>query len=368
MRIKRTISILAGSILAATQTASAGNIHSEVARIVNGSESSTSQWPFMTALVMKDTSAAMSQFCGGSFIGGRYVLTAAHCVEGLKAGEIDVSIGLTHLSQEKTEARRVGVQAIYTHDDYGNSANDIAVLELEETVDASSIALASQADAGALIAGDAMTVIGWGNKSATGSDFPETLNYVSMPFVDLSTCQALGGNYAGIGEDSLCVGLKQGGKDACQGDSGGPLVREVNGHYKQFGIVSWGAGCAQPDAYGVYTNVGYFSGNGWLGKFTSGVSFTQKTRLTARNINSALRLPVRNLGSEPFEITRIEAPEGVFIVGNSCFSTLYQNSDCEIDVKVNPDLVDPDVNTISVQVYTSHSKADELKMNLIFAQ
>ena len=41
------------------------------------------------------------------------------------------------------------------------------------------------------------------------------------------------------------------GKDSCQGDSGGPFAC----NNKLTGIVSWGAGCADPDYAGVYTRV-----------------------------------------------------------------------------------------------------------------
>jgi hypothetical protein len=65
----------------------------------------------------------------------------------------------------------------------------------------------------------------------------------------------------------MCAGLEQGGKDSCQGDSGGPLVmRDVRGCPYQVGIVSWGEGCAEREAYGVYTRVSHHAE--WIQKHT----------------------------------------------------------------------------------------------------
>jgi len=61
---------------------------------------------------------------------------------------------------------------------------------------------------------------------------------------------------AELGEDILCAGLQEGGKDACQGDSGGPLVQERDdGSFNLVGVVSAGIGCARRDIPGLYADV-----------------------------------------------------------------------------------------------------------------
>ena len=44
-------------------------------------------------------------------------------------------------------------------------------------------------------------------------------------------------------------------RDSCHGDSGGPLITQEDDHFTQIGVVSWGMGCAEPDAPGVYARV-----------------------------------------------------------------------------------------------------------------
>ena len=60
----------------------------------------------------------------------------------------------------------------------------------------------------------------------------------------------------------ICAGHSDGGKDACQGDSGGPMfsVKKSSNQFMQYGVVSWGIGCAEARSPGVYTNVAYPTG------------------------------------------------------------------------------------------------------------
>ncbi len=54
-----------------------------------------------------------------------------------------------------------------------------------------------------------------------------------------------------------------------QGDSGGPVVEKgSDGSYRQYGIVSWGYGCAEAGFPGVYSRVSAYAD--WIEQ-TSGV-------------------------------------------------------------------------------------------------
>ena len=103
-------------------------------------------------------------------------------------------------------------------------------------------------------AGACAVVSGWGALASDGG-IPDRLQAVNLPLVSEAECrQAYPGQITG---GMICAGLPEGGRDSCQGDSGGPLV--VRGlserHWQLAGVVSWGAGCAEPGLYGVYARV-----------------------------------------------------------------------------------------------------------------
>lgn len=81
------------------------------------------------------------------------------------------------------------------------------------------------------------------------------LKSAKIPLIDDSTCQSL---YKTFTENMFCAGFLAGGIDSCAGDSGGPLVCDIKGRYTVMGATSWGRGCAEANAPGVYARVTAF--------------------------------------------------------------------------------------------------------------
>lgn len=235
-------------------------------RIVGGSDTSVSRWPWMAALVYRTSGSSYDgQFCGGSLIHPRWVLTAGHCFldrnDNVDSSiELDVVIGRTNLTGD--DGRRVAVSRIVVNPAYtpANDDGDIALLELSQPVEGVQTVGLPGPVYGSFFAVDGTdaTVIGWGNSSATGTVYPEILQQVAQPLVNQATCQSAYTTRA-LTDNMLCAGDGQGGRDACQGDSGGPLVIDGGAGSVQVGVVSFGEGCAQAGTYGVYARVSRYA-------------------------------------------------------------------------------------------------------------
>lgn len=231
-------------------------------RIVGGTEALEGAWPWMAALIYADDSSAFyGHFCGGSLIRNNRVLTAAHCVEGLQASEIEVVVGAHDLKNDPVE--RIGVQEIIMNPDYDPYSldSDIALLSLSRSLPGETVPLIS---ATFPLEGETGTALGWGYTDPDRLSPSETLQQVALPVVSNPDCNTAFNAYDGYPYDDpitanmLCAGDPLGGKDACIGDSGGPLIVYEGGEWRLAGLVSWGEGCAEPGLYGVYTRVSAF--------------------------------------------------------------------------------------------------------------
>ncbi len=234
-------------------------------RIVGGEEAEEGSWPWIAALIYSDCSSSYydCQFCGGSLINAKWVVTAAHCVkneqgENISPESVDILLGMHNLSTDTGE--RITVKRIISHPSYDDvsSDSDIALLELDNSTTANILELVED---GFLVEELNATVIGWGNTSASESVYPEALQQVVLPIISNEDCNEGFNNFGytdPITANMLCAGFAEGGKDSCQGDSGGPLVIQDQSTWKLAGVVSWGDGCAQSGLYGVYASVTQF--------------------------------------------------------------------------------------------------------------
>jgi len=234
-------------------------------RIVGGEKAETGELPWQVALLFGGPEL-YRQGCGGSLVGDKYVVTAAHCTEGQSPSSLFVRVGDTSLDEEfEAVAFTIGVAAIKQHPQYnsGTLQNDISVLELTEAVslyEYPNIKPVCLPEAGAVFPGEAV-VSGWGTLASRGHQ-TAYLNEVGVTVFADGNCGSMNSL---MSEDMICAGLMAGGKDSCQGDSGGPLVAAdpaKNHSLSLVGVVSWGFGCAEPDSLGIYSEVSHFTD--WL--------------------------------------------------------------------------------------------------------
>jgi secreted trypsin-like serine protease len=234
-------------------------------RIIGGSQAVAGDWPSIVALLTKSQDNAFyAQFCGGTLVAPRVVLTAAHCVVTnagvISADSLDVTVGALDL-RDTTRAQRIAVSEITVHENYDPRFHDddVALLTLAQASTATPMPMISAGQALLLTPGDFLDVAGWGNQDANGAVFPPDLYEVSVPLVTNAGCTtAYGSTFDAV--KMLCAGdLTVGGIDSCQGDSGGPLTRDFTGTRTLVGIVSFGFGCGRADYPGVYARVSNYT-------------------------------------------------------------------------------------------------------------
>ncbi|XP_064214449.1 chymotrypsin BI-like [Tribolium castaneum] len=181
-------------------------------RIVGGSPAKLGQFPYQAALYLKDSDGKMF-FCSGALIAPRYILTAAHCIEG-SIETVLVELGTIRLD-DKSGGFQVYASQGFSHPNYSpkSIANDIAVLELSKSVPMSANIQTIRLASDKLGVGVSVTLSGWGKTSSTSAG---------------NVC-AQGKNY----------------ESTCSGDSGGPMVTGSGSSALHVGIVSFGSskGC-----------------------------------------------------------------------------------------------------------------------------
>ncbi|OXA43669.1 mite allergen Der p 3 [Folsomia candida] len=248
-----------------------------IAKIVGGEDARINDLPWTALLYKRGFFGGRSPYCGGTLINSLYVLTAAHCVDGMSNRSIEVVLKEENLSSTvESKTYTFKVSKIIQHPKYSRRTidSDIALLRLSSPVELSAsgpfVPACVPKNNEQTYEGQNATVAGWGAVKQGGS-VSKVLKRVDVPILSNQACNMT--KYAGkITDNMLCAGdVEKGGKDSCQGDSGGPLVVDVYKRKMIVGVVSWGYGCAKPNSPGVYSRVANFAD--WIVSQTSDATY-----------------------------------------------------------------------------------------------
>ncbi|XP_067007159.1 brachyurin [Anabrus simplex] len=239
------------------------------ARITNGNTATRGQFPHQAALYLDGSS-----FCGGSLISTTFILTAAHCAQGIS--RFTVYLGAQSLSASESGRVTVTTTSKIVHSGYSSSTlnNDIALVRLPSAVALSNyiklVNLPSYSQASNTFAGQSVRVSGWGKVSDASTSVSNTLNYVDLSVVTNAVCRNSYGNI--IVSSTICA-QGSGGRSTCNGDSGGPLVIVSGSSYLQIGVVSFvsSRGCTSGAPSGYARVTSYLS---WISS-NAGISISK---------------------------------------------------------------------------------------------
>ena len=299
------------------------------AKIVGGTNAIISDFPWQVYYISGNF------ICGGSIIGGKWVVTAAHCTKNSTGGNTPASSMLIRVDvnnpSNSTEGKTYAVDSVIVNEGFDSQTllNDIALLRLKDTinfVNATPIKLVNSDDvfANAIVPGVMSLVTGWGYTHVSPNVLPTALQKVQLPIVSNSQASTV---WSSIPSTDLMAGYLNGNKDACNGDSGGPLVVPVLGEYKLAGIVSWGSSSCS--TYGAYTRISDFEN--WIHTKT-GIAKAFKPSVPSGNAiicqgTESSQYSVQSVtGATAYEWKLLPASAGVISGNNTNASVLWNIS------------------------------------------
>lgn len=203
--------------------------------------------PSVVGLFVKYTDSGVDgvwmQWCTGSVLSSKLILTAAHCVRDVLPADIEINFSgksVTMLTQLNPETRvtdikaafgTVTVKGIEVHPLYdGNGTHDLAVLSLE-------------ADAPVTAVSVALLPESYLNKTSNETTFEGQSRPVLLmgygltqeePAQDTDVLRLTTVNAQFL--KNLIVTDQTQGSGGCNGDSGGPAFTEIDGTYYQAGV------------------------------------------------------------------------------------------------------------------------------------
>lgn len=240
MDMRRVTSIIAVSIVLAGLssvgcTSLGPELGSSQSAITDGSEYSGHP---AIGLLVTDIGGGYISLCTGTLIGSKTVLTAAHCVDGVKSLNKMTFHTNADLPNSKW-GQQYSLASTVIHPDYGQlntgaAINDIALLKLKTAPPVSPLPIAVRAPAAA----GAITLIGYGNLTTNSGSGVKRIATNVIEVIDSM--------------DYRISGTGNGTGNFCFGDSGGPTLANYGGTDYQVGIHSYVIDIAEPVQCGKY--------------------------------------------------------------------------------------------------------------------
>jgi secreted trypsin-like serine protease len=222
--------------------------------VIGGERADPARWGFVVAVLDANEASPMdAQFCAGTLIGRRWVMTAAHCVEAggsfVPASDLEVASGVSRLAaigdRDRIPVDRVVVAPGRRPNGSAVRGRDLALLHLARPATAGRPAALPAPIRTLGRTSGAAWIAGWGAIDPWGETLSEDLLDGRVSLMSASACGRFGAP-----SNTICATMpKRHDAAACEGDSGGPLARR-DGSPTVIGVVSAGpCGDSSPTFY-----------------------------------------------------------------------------------------------------------------------
>jgi len=287
MKRSGTLGVLVGALvlvagcLGDATSDDSDDIETTQGEIVGGSVAVPYSFPFQAYLYVTRADGSITS-CGGALLNQRWVITAAHCVNGGIQG-LYAFMGMHHVLppinggvapypddyESFYPLSPPTTSKVVFHPSWNGQPNpmhyDIALLKLDGAVSLTTrvktIALAAVGATGTTYA------TGWGAVDGfAGPEWSDYLKVAGLPVRSNATCNSAGpGAIRALFSDEICAGYGNSTnplKGTCHGDSGGPFFIQSGSTRQLLGVTSWGTlYCTD---YAVFAKVNTTTTRNWI--------------------------------------------------------------------------------------------------------